>query len=96
MSYSEGNMCIVAKQDDVAPPESRTGSRTKGRLRDPGGPAGSVGLIAKGGVGQGKTRVSYRAEAGNRTGPYYRRSCRTRSMGTAEAVEGRGRPEGIP
>jgi hypothetical protein len=72
MPYNEGRMCIVAMRDDATPPESRNASHTKGRLRDPGGPVGSVGLIAGGGTKQGKTGVSCRAEAGSRTGLYYR------------------------
>ncbi len=65
---NEGRMCVVAMRDDVAPPGSRNASRTKGHLRDPGGPAGSVGLIADGGTEQGKTVAPRRAEAGSRTG----------------------------
>jgi hypothetical protein len=70
--YSEGRVCAVDMRDGVAPPGSRTASRAKGRLRNPGGPVGSVGLVADGGAEQGKTRALLRAEAGSRTGSYYR------------------------
>ena len=70
--YSEGRVCAVVTRDGVAPPGSRTASRAKGRLRNPGGPVGSVELVADGGAGRGKTRALLRAEAGSRTGSYYR------------------------
>ena len=54
---SEGRMCAVAMRDGVAPPESETASRTQGRYRDPGGPAGSIGLVTDGGAAQGRTVV---------------------------------------
>ncbi len=63
----EGSMCIVDMRDDVAPPESWTASRTKGHFWNPGGPAGSVGVVADGGATQGTTGASHRAEAGSRT-----------------------------
>ena len=63
----EGSMCIVATRDDVAPPESWSVSRTKGHLRNPGDPAGSVGVVADGGSSRGMTAATGRAEAGSRT-----------------------------
>lgn len=65
---SEGSMSIVEKRDGATPPGSETASRTKGRYRNPGGPAGATGLVAGGGVAQGRTGVRRRAEAGSRTG----------------------------
>jgi hypothetical protein len=63
----EGHVCAVVTQDGDAPPGSRIGSRTKGRRRDPGGPTGSVGIVAGGGSSRGKTEVANRAEVGSRT-----------------------------
>ena len=63
----EGSMCIVDTRDGVAPPGSWTASRTKGHLRNPGGLAGSVGLVPDGGALQGTTGAPHRAEAGSRT-----------------------------
>ena len=40
---NEGSMCAVAMRDGAAPPGSWTASRTKGHLRNPGVPAGSIG-----------------------------------------------------
>jgi hypothetical protein len=51
----EGSMCIVAMRDGVAPPGSWAASRAKGHLRNPGGPTGSVGVVANGGAVQGTT-----------------------------------------
>ena len=64
----EGNMCVVAMRDGVTSPESGTASCTKGHLRNPGDPAGSVGLVTGGGAARGETRARRRAEAGSRTG----------------------------
>ena len=66
--YSEGSMGIVARREDVAPPGSWITSRMEGHLRNPGGPTGSLGLVAEGGVAQGRTGVRRRAEVGSRTG----------------------------
>jgi hypothetical protein len=68
----EGRVCAVAKRDGDAPPGSWTASRTKGCRRNPGGPAGAVGMVTDGGVAQGRTEVLRRAEAGSRIDPYYR------------------------
>ena len=68
----EGSMCVVAMRDSVAPPGSRTASRGKGYSRNPGGPAGSVETVNDGGVARGATGALRRAEAGSRTGSYYR------------------------
>ncbi len=65
----EGRVCAVAKLDGDASPGSWTASRIKGRRRNPGGPAGAVGMVADGGGAQGKTEASRRAEAGIRTDP---------------------------
>jgi len=70
--FSEGSMCIVVKRDGDAPPGSRTSSRVKSHPRDPGDPAGSIGLVTGGGAWQGITGAMCRAEAGSRTGSYYR------------------------
>jgi hypothetical protein len=51
----EGCMCIVAMRDDVAPPESWAASRTKGNLRNPGDPTGSIGMVPDGGTSRGMT-----------------------------------------
>jgi hypothetical protein len=51
----EGSMCIVVMRDDVAPPGSWAASRTKGHLRNPGGPAGSIGMVPDGGTSRGMT-----------------------------------------
>ena len=67
----EGSMCTTEMRGGVAPPGSRTVSCTKGRHRNPGDPAGSDGLVAVGGVAQGKTGAHRRAEAGSRIGSYY-------------------------
>jgi hypothetical protein len=53
----EGRMCAVAMRDGDAPPGSWTASRAKGQRRNPGGPAGSVGLVADGGVARGRTEA---------------------------------------
>jgi hypothetical protein len=63
----EGHVCAVVTQDGDAPPGSWIASRTKGRRRDPGGPTGSVGIVAGGGSSRGKTEVANRAEVGSRT-----------------------------
>ena len=63
----EGCMCAVARRDGDAPPRSRTASRAEGRRRNPGGPTGATGLVARGGALQGKTIVMHRAEVGSRT-----------------------------
>jgi hypothetical protein len=68
LPVNEGSMCAVAKREGAAPPGSWTASRTKGHFRNPGGPAGSIGLVADGGVAQGRTGALRRAEAGSRTG----------------------------
>ena len=67
----EGRVCTVAKRDGDAPPGSRTASRAKGQGRNPGGPAGAVGMVTDGGVARGRTEASRRAEAGSRIDPYY-------------------------
>jgi len=51
----EGSMCIVVMRDDVAPPGSWAASRMKGHLRNPGGPAGSIGMVPDGGASRGMT-----------------------------------------
>ena len=66
--YSEGRVCAVDTRDGDAPPGSRTVPRAKGRLRNPGDPVGSVGLVVDGGAERGKTRALLRAETGSRTG----------------------------
>jgi hypothetical protein len=63
----EGHVSAVVRQDGDAPPGSWIASRTNGRRRDPGGPTGSVGLVADGGSSRGKTEVASRAEVGSRT-----------------------------
>jgi hypothetical protein len=63
----EGSMCIVDMRDGVAPPGSWIASRTNGHFRNPGDPAGSVGVVANGGATQGTTGAWHRAEAGSRT-----------------------------
>ena len=65
---NEGSMCAVDKRDGVAPPGSWSASRSKGQLRDPGDPVGSVGLSTGGGAERGKTEALRRAETGSRTG----------------------------
>jgi len=67
----EGRACAVAKRDGDAPPGSWTASRTKGRRRNPGGPAGAIGMVADGGGARGRTEALRRAEVGSRIGPYY-------------------------
>src|SRR6516162_11431146 len=47
---NEGSTEIVATRDDLAPPGSRTASRTKGRLRNTGDPTGSRGVRVTGGA----------------------------------------------
>ena len=69
--YVEGRVCAVAMQDGDAPPGSWTASRAKGQHRNPGGPAGAVGMVADGGGARGRTAASRRAEAGSRIDPYY-------------------------
>ncbi len=64
----EGSMCITEMRGGATPPGSRTVSRTKGRHRNPGDPAGSDGMVTVGGVAQGKTGAHRRAEAGSRIG----------------------------
>jgi hypothetical protein len=44
----EGRVCAIAKRDGDAPPGSRTASSAKGQRRNPGDPAGAVGLVADG------------------------------------------------
>jgi hypothetical protein len=63
----EGHVYAVVRPDGDAPPGSWIASRTNGRRRDPGGPIGSVGLVADGGSSRGKTEVASRAEVGSRT-----------------------------
>ena len=63
----EGSMCIVGMRDGVAPPESWTASRTKGHFRNPGDPAGSVGVVATGVQREG--RPERRAELRPGVGP---------------------------
>lgn len=67
----EGRVCAVVKRDGDAPPGSWTASRAKGRRRNPGGPAGAVGMVAHGGASRGITGALRRAEVGSRIGPYY-------------------------
>lgn len=67
----EGRVCAVAKRDGDAPPGSWAASRAKGQRRNPGDPAGAVGMVADGGVTRGRTEASRRAEAGSRIDPYY-------------------------
>lgn len=67
----EGRVCAVAKRDGDAPPGSWTASRAKGQRRNPGGPAGAVGMVTDGGVARGRTKAPRRAEAGSRIDPYY-------------------------
>ena len=67
----EGSVCAVAMRDGDAPPGSWTASRAKGQRRNPGGPAGAVGLVTNGGLARGRTEVPCRAEAGSRIDPYY-------------------------
>ena len=69
--FVEGRVCAVAKRDGDAPPGLWTASRAKGQRRNPGGPAGTVGLVADGGVARGRTEASRLAEAGSRIDPYY-------------------------
>jgi hypothetical protein len=52
----EGRVCAVAKRDNDAPPGSRTASRAKGQRRNPGGPAGAVGLVADGAWREGEPK----------------------------------------
>ena len=66
---AEGSMCAVAMRDGDAPPGSQGASRTKSHRRDPGGPIGTVGVVADGGEARGQTRVPHRAEVGRRTDP---------------------------
>ena len=42
---NEGSMWVVATRDGLAPPGSRTASRIEGHLRNPGGPAGAIGVV---------------------------------------------------
>ena len=65
----EGRVCAVVMRDGDAPPGSWTASHAKGQRRNPGGPAGTVGLVADGGVARGRTEASRRAEAGSRIDP---------------------------
>ena len=44
---NEDSMWAVARRDGLAPPGSWTASRRKGHLRNPGGPAGAIGEIAR-------------------------------------------------
>ncbi len=53
----EGSMSLSVMRGKAAPPGSRTASRTKGRHRNPGGPAGSDGRKFVGGVARGRTGV---------------------------------------
>jgi hypothetical protein len=69
--FVEGRVCAVAKRDGDASPGSWTASRAKGQRRNPGGPAGTVGLVTNGGEARGRTEVPRRAEAGSRIDPYY-------------------------
>ena len=62
----EGRMCTTAMRGGVAPPGSRTTSRTKGRHRNPGGPVGSGVMVGVGGDARGKTGAHRRAETGSR------------------------------
>lgn len=68
----EGSMCVVAMRDSVAPPGSKAASRTNGHPWNPGGPAGSVETVNDGDAARGATGALRRAEAGSRTGSYYR------------------------
>ena len=63
----EGCMCAVVMRDGDAPPRSRTASGTEGRRRNPGGPTGATGVVARGGAMRGKTIAMHRAEVGSRT-----------------------------
>ena len=51
----EGRVYAVAKRDGDAPPGSWVASRIKSRRPNPGGPAGTVGVVADGGVARGRT-----------------------------------------
>jgi hypothetical protein len=62
----EGHVYAVVMQDGDAPPGSSIASRTNGRRRDPGGPAGAVGIAADGDTSRGKTEATRRAEVGRR------------------------------
>jgi hypothetical protein len=42
---SEGSMWALATRERHAPPGSRIASRTKGALRNPGGPVGAIGAV---------------------------------------------------
>jgi len=65
---SQGNRESDAMRVRLSPPGSWTTSRTDSRRRDPGDPAGSVGVVTDGGRARGMTEARCRAEAGSRTG----------------------------
>lgn len=93
--FNEGNMCIVATRDGAAPPGSGIASRTKGYLWDPGGPAGSFELVAEGGVEQGKPELCAELRPGVGLASSTDEAAEQNRKPVAEAVEGRGQPEGI-
>ena len=63
----EGHVYAAVMPGGDAPPGSWITSRTKGRRWDPGGPTGSVGIVADGDASRGTTEVASRAEVGSRT-----------------------------
>lgn|ERR1035437_8964624 len=66
----EGNRIAVEMPGSILPPGSWSASRTKGRCRNLGGPAGAAEMYSTGVVClRGKTGAAHRAEAGSRTGP---------------------------
>ena len=43
----EGSMWAVVTRDGLAPPGSKTASRMESHLRNPGGPAGTIGEVTR-------------------------------------------------
>lgn len=69
----------------------------KGHLRNPGGPAGSVGMVTDGGDGRGKTGASRRAEGRTSDRSIVPMKPSNKAVtNAAERAEGRDRPGGIP
>ena len=69
LNWSKAIGRLADMPGSVPAPGSWSASRTKGRHRNLGGPAGAAGEYSAGVVRlRGKTRATHRAEAGRRTG----------------------------
>ena len=86
---SEDSTWVIATRDDLAPPGSRAASRTKGCLRDPGDPTGTIGRSTMGAPSKGRPELG--AEPRSGVGPVH---STTEALEGNEGAERRDRPGG--